>query len=267
MTTGMHRRLSARPYAPAPMLLLPSGASLSIVFPAYQEEQYLAAAVTEVVMGVRQWSVPFQVVVVENGSRDATMAVATDLAERFAEVVAMSTGTADYGRALRAGLLASNGTYVVNFDVDLYDLAFVESAIAVMTGPAGASIVVGSKRADDASDNRHWTRKVVTAVFSGLLRHGFGLKVSDTHGMKVMRRADVVALAEQCLFGTDLFDTELVLRAERAGLRTGEVGVTVAETRPARTPIVSRIWRSLRGLARLRLALWSEARRARRSPV
>ncbi len=246
------------------MLLLPPGESLSIVFPAYQEEQYLASAVTDVVTGLRQSGVDFEIVVVENGSRDATMAVALDLEQRFDEVRALSTGVADYGKALRAGLLAATGTYVVNFDVDLYDLAFAERAIAVMAVPGGASIVVGSKRGDDASDQRHWTRKVVTAVFSGLLRHGFGLQVSDTHGMKVMRRLDVIPLVEQCLFGTDLFDTELVLRVERAGMRTDEVGITVEETRPARTPIVSRIWRSLRGLARLRMALWSEARAARR---
>ena len=246
------------------MLSLAPGESLSIVCPAYQEEQYLASAVTDVVNGLRRSGVEFEVVVVENGSRDATMAVAADLEQRFDEVRALSTGVADYGKALRAGLLAATGTYVVNFDVDLYDLAFAERAIAVMAKPGGASIVVGSKRGDDASDQRHWTRKVVTAVFSGLLRHGFGLQVSDTHGMKVMRRLDVVPLVEQCLFGTDLFDTELVLRVERAGMRTDEVGITVEETRPARTPIVSRIWRSLRGLARLRLALWSEARAARR---
>jgi len=85
----------------------------------------------------------------------------------------MSTGVPDYGKALRAGLLAATGTYVVNFDVDLYDLNFVERAIAVMAKPGGPSIVVGSKRSDDARDERHWTRQVVTAVFSGLLRHGF----------------------------------------------------------------------------------------------
>ena len=246
------------------MLTLAPGESVSIVFPAYQEEQYLASAVTDVINGLRHCGVKFEVLVVENGSRDATMAVAADLEHRFDEVRALSTGVADYGKALRAGLLAATGTYVVNFDVDLYDLAFAERAIAVMATPGGASIVVGSKRGDDASDQRHWTRKVVTAVFSGLLRHGFGLQVSDTHGMKVMRRLDVIPLVEQCLFGTDLFDTELVLRVERAGMRTDEVGITVEETRPARTPIVSRIWRSLRGLARLRLALWSEARSASR---
>jgi glycosyltransferase AglD len=88
------------------------------------------------------------------------------------------------------------------------------------------------------------------------------LKVSDTHGMKVMRRDDVVEIARHCQFGTDLFDTELILRAERAGLNTGEIGVKVEEKREARTPIANRILRSLRGLVRLKVALLKEARQS-----
>ena len=144
----------------------------------------------------------------------------------------------------------------MNFDVDLSDRDFACRAVSQMDLPGGPSIVVGSKRGDGSVDNRHWTRQVVTGVFSGLLRYGFGLKVSDTHGMKAMRRADVLPVAQRCQFGTDLFDTELVLRTERAGFATAELPVVIEEKRPARTPIVSRILRTLRGLARLRVALW-----------
>ena len=128
---------------------------------------------------------------------------------------------------------------------------------------SGASIVVASKRGEGSNDTRHWTRKVVTGVFSTLLRVGFGLRVSDTHGMKAMRRDDVVDIARDCVFGTDLFDTELILRAERSGLRTAEIGVTIAEMRPARTPIAGRIVRSVAGLGRLWLTLRAEAKQPR----
>ena len=104
----------------------------------------------------------------------------------------------------------------------------------------------------------------MTWVFSTILHLGFGLKVSDTHGMKVLRRDDVVALVQRSRFGTDLFDTELVIRAERAGMRVDELPVVVEETRPSRTSIARRIPRSIVGLARLRLVLW---RRAARSPT
>jgi hypothetical protein len=91
-----------------------------------------------------------------------------------------------------------------------------------------------------------------------LLRVAFTLHVSDTHGMKGMRREVVEPIVEQCRFGTDLFDTELVLRADRAGLAIAEVPVTVEERRPSRTPIARRIARTLVGLVRLRVVLWRE---------
>ena len=80
--------------------------------------------------------------------------------------------------------------------------------------------------------------------------------------MKVLRRDDVVALVQRSKFGTDLFDTELVIRAERAGMRVDELPVRVEETRPSRTSIARRIPRSIVGLARLRMVLWKEGRPA-----
>ena len=239
---------------------LPPGQSISVVFPAYQEEALLPTAVGDVVAGLRSWKVTFEVLVVENGSTDRTREVSESLAVEYPEVRALSVASADYGKALREGLVQATGTYVANFDVDLYDLHFLEAAIARMAADGGPSIIVATKRGEGAVDTRHWTRRVVTGVFSMMLKVGFGLKVSDTHGMKVMRRGDVVDTARRCLFGTDLFDTELVLRTERAGLLTDEIGVTIEEKRPARTPIVGRIARSLRGLGTLWLALRREKR-------
>lgn len=239
----------------------PTEERVSVIFPAYQEEPYLPGAVRDVVDGLRARRADFEVVVVENGSKDRTRAVADQLAAELDEVRSLSIETADYGKALRTGLLAATGTYVVNFDVDLYDLDFLARAVERIAAPGGPSVIVATKRGAGSVDTRHWTRRLVTGVFTFLLRYGFGMKVSDTHGMKAMRRADVVPLAERCLFGADLFDTELILRVERAGFVAGELPCVIKETRPARTPIVSRIARSVRGLARLRLALWREERR------
>jgi glycosyltransferase AglD len=235
---------------------------VSVVFPAYQEEAFLDRAVQDVARGLRSHGRPFEILIVENGSKDRTGQVADSLATQFAEVQSLRIDEPNYGKALRHGLLQSSGEYVVNFDVDLYDLDFLHAAIGRLGADAktGASVVVASKRGADANDTRHWTRKVVTGVFSTLLRFGFGLRVSDTHGMKAMRRDDVAELAKICVFGTDLFDTELILRAERSGLHTAEIGVTIAEMRPARTPIAGRIARSVKGLAILWWTLRAEAK-------
>ncbi|HWC12578.1 MAG TPA: glycosyltransferase family 2 protein [Acidimicrobiales bacterium] len=232
--------------------------------PAHDEEAYLAPAVHQVVTGLRSRGRPFEIVIVENGSTDATAKVARELAAEIPELRVLTLDRADYGGALREGFLAARGEMVGIFDVDYYDLDFLDRAVDVVAAPAGPAIVVASKRGEGAVDTRAWSRRLVTSVFAAVLRLGFGLQVSDTHGMKVLRREPLVELARISRFGTDLFDTELILRAQRAGLAAREIAVTVEETRPSRTSIVRRIPRSVGGLLRLRLALWREGATASR---
>jgi glycosyltransferase involved in cell wall biosynthesis len=194
----------------------------------------------------------FEIVVVENGSTDDTEKLANRVAESNAEVRVLHREVADYGDALRQGLLEARGEIVVNFDCDYYDIGFVARAVERIRDPARpATIVVGSKRAPGADDRRGWSRRMVTATFSTMLRVGFGLTVSDTHGMKALLREPLLPVVARCRYGRDLFDTELILRAERVGLVLAEIPVDVEELRPARTSIVRRIPRTLSGLARL----------------
>ena len=230
---------------------------ISVVMPAHDEAPFLAPAVREVAEGMRSRG-EFEIIVVENGSTDATADVGKDLMEEIPELRVLSLGAADYGKALRMGFLAARGEVVAFFDVDYYDLGFLDRAVALMDQIEGPAVVVGSKRGEGAIDIRPWARRMVTLVFSNILRYGFGLGVSDTHGMKVLRREPLVPLAEACRFGTDLFDTELILRAERAGFRSSEVPVVVEETRPSRSSIAKRIPRTMKNLVRLRIALWQE---------
>jgi glycosyltransferase involved in cell wall biosynthesis len=231
---------------------------LTVVLPAHNEADMLEESVREVATGLRERGRSFEIVVVENGSSDDTAAIANRLAGEFPELRALSLPEPDYGRALRAGLLAAVGAVVVNFDVDFCDLGFLDRAVPLVEPADGPAVVVGSKSMAGSDDTRTWQRRLVTGVFSSLLHYGFGLSVSDTHGVKAMRREAVAPLARHCRFGQDLFDTELILRAERAGLRSAEIPVEVIEKRPARSSIRARIPRTVKGLVALRLALWRE---------
>jgi glycosyltransferase involved in cell wall biosynthesis len=232
-------------------------ARFSVVLPAHNEEAILATTVARVTDGLRERGLDFEVLIVENGSTDGTAALADELAAAHPEVRSLHNPAPDYGLALRRGLLEAEGDVVVNFDVDYYDLDFFDRAVALM-GEQGAAIVVGTKRGEGSEDTRALPRRLVTGGFSLVLRRGFGLKVSDTHGMKALDRGLVAPLAERCRLGTDLFDTELVLRTERAGLVVAELPVRVEERRPARSPIARRVLRTALGLRKLRLSLREE---------
>lgn len=222
--------------------------------PAHNEEDYLEPAVKAVMSGLGASGRDFEVIVVENGSSDATAAEAARLSSEYGQLRVRHLDAADYGAALRAGFLDSTGEIVVNFDIDLVDLDFLERAVTLMeTG--SAAVVVGSKRATGAEDQRGVARRLITATFSLVLRVGFGLQISDTHGLKALRRQPLLDLVERCRFGQDIFDTELIIRAERAGLVVEEIPVRVTDTRPPRTPIARRIPRTIRGLVRLHRTL------------
>ena len=230
--------------------------AISIVMPAFNEATIIERSLNELLDGSRSRGEPFEIVVVENGSTDDTASIAAVVAARNPEVRVLHREHADYGNALRQGLLEARGDIVVNFDCDYYDIGFIARAIDRMRAAEGASeslpaIVVGSKRAPGADDRRSWSRRLVTTTFSTVLRTGFGLTVSDTHGMKALRREPLLPVVARCRFGRDLFDTELILRAERAGLMVVEIPVDAEELRPARTSIVRRIPRTISGLGRL----------------
>lgn len=229
--------------------------AVSVVLPAYNEEELLAGTIDELGTDLRRLGRRFELIVVENGSKDRTRAIADELAPSVPELRALSLPTADYGRALRAGFLAATGDVVVNFDVEYYSVDFLVAAVDRICAPGGPAVVIGSKRAEGADDTRALHRRVVTAAFAGLLRHGFGLRASDTHGMKALDRRRLLPLVEACRLGTDLFDSELILRAERAGVPVEELPVQVVERRPSRTSIATRAARSTVGLVRLHQAL------------
>ena len=231
---------------------------LSVVMPAHNEAGFLDQTLKVLVSALRDRDLAFEMVVVENGSTDSTLVEARAFAADDDAIVVLTRPVADYGEAMREGILTARGDVVVVFDVDYFDPAFVDVVLPRLAAPDGPAIIVGSKRAPGTRDTRPWPRRAITAGFAYVLRVGFGLRVSDTHGMKGMQRTTVEPIARRCRNGTDLFDTELVLRADRAGLEVAEVPVTVEERRPSRTPIARRIARTTFGLVRLRIQLWRE---------
>lgn len=228
-----------------------SQAELSVVVPVYNEADFIAPALSRLIDVVDETGIDYEILVMENGSTDRTAEIAKEVgAGRGVRVVSLSTP--DYGAAMREGLLRTTGTWVVNFDIDYFSGAFLSH---VIDQPESVDLIIGSKRDPESEDKRPLLRRLATLVFNLMLKTILGSRVSDTHGMKGFRRALVDAQAPLVVSTGDLFDTELVIRAERADARIVEVPVRVEELRDSRSSLIKRVPGTVAGLFRIRRSL------------
>ncbi len=220
----------------------------------YNEEAILRAAVVDLIDRLERLPWSYELVLAENGSTDGTLEVAGELQSRFPQLLCRHTGEPNYGKALRNGILHAKGEIVICDEVDLCDTDFYERAISVLQDPS-VDFVVGSKVMAGAKDERPLRRRLGTKVMNGALRFALGFQGTDTHGLKAFRRRPVQPIARACLVDRDLFASELVVRAERAGLGMREIPVRVLEKRPPTVGLVKRIPHVLKSLTQLVIAM------------
>ncbi|MGH9303265.1 MAG: glycosyltransferase [Acidimicrobiales bacterium] len=230
---------------------------LTVVLPAHNEQGLLELSVSEISKELAGRGQSFELIIVENGSSDRTLEIADRLSRELGEVRVLSLRHADYGRAIAKGIQQASAPVIVLFDVDYFDLGFLDRAVELL-GRGSCGIVLASKRAPGSIDRRPLTRRLLTAAFSTCMQVVVGLNVSDAHGMKAFLASDCAEIARECVMGGSLFDVELVLRSRRAGVGVSELPVEVRELRPPRTPVLGRILEGAVGLLRLRLLLGRE---------
>lgn len=230
---------------------------VSIVIPVYNEEGILREAVTELLDGldiVRNAldapDLTFEVLLVENGSKDGTAALAAHLATERAEVRTFSTGEPNYGKALRRGILEATGTWVICEEIDLCDLDFHRRALEHLRH-GDCAMVVGSKAMKGASDERPLFRRAATRVINTMLRVALDFRGTDTHGLKAFHRQTLLPVVEACVIDRDLFASELVIRAGHADLHVLEIPIRLHEKRPPAINLVKRVPNVLRGIAKM----------------
>jgi glycosyltransferase involved in cell wall biosynthesis len=230
------------------------GVELSVVIPVHNEEALLESSVVELCASLEALGVKFEILLAENGSRDATVARARVLSDTDPRVRWFSAPRPNYGGALREGILRATGRFVVCEEIDLCDADFHRRAYGLLAADE-ADFVVGSKAMRGAADRRPWLRRTATRVYNTSLRVLLGFHGTDTHGLKAFRREPVVPVAKACVVEFDVFASELVIRAERCGLRMREIPVAVDEKRAPSIGLLRRVPRVLRNLVRLFVAV------------
>jgi putative flippase GtrA len=228
-------------------------AVLDVVVPVYNEQVDLVPSVERLhAFLATELPLPARITVADNASTDATWALATDLAERLPGVRAVRLEQKGRGRALRQVWSASDADVLAYMDVDLStDLAALLPLVAPLVS-GHSDLAIGTRLARGSRVVRGPKRELISRTYNLLLRTALAARFSDAQcGFKAIRadRArELLPLVEDTGW---FFDTELLVLAERRGLRIHEIPVDWVDDPSSSVDIVATATDDLKGMWRL----------------
>ncbi|EOD67571.1 bifunctional glycosyltransferase family 2/GtrA family protein [Amycolatopsis vancoresmycina] len=232
---------------------------LDVVIPVYNEETDLEPCIRRLHAHLAEHvSYPYRITVADNASTDATLQVAERLAREFPEVAVRHLGEKGRGRALNAVWRASDAAVLAYMDVDLStDLAALGPLVAPLLS-GHSDLAIGSRLARGARVVRGPKREFISRCYNLILRSTLAAKFSDAQcGFKAIR-ADVARELLPHVVDTGwFFDTELLVLAQRAGLRIHEVPVDWVDDPDSSVNIVRTATEDLKGIVRVTKATFT----------
>jgi glycosyltransferase involved in cell wall biosynthesis len=247
--------------SPDPAARVPA---LSYFFPAHDEEANLQALVEEALEALPALAERFEIIAVDDGSKDATPAIADRLAAAHPGVVRAVHHPTNlgYGAALRSGFRAARYDLVCFTDGDRqFRVADIGRLTSRLLGPDAPDVVAGFRirRADPP------IRTIYARLYRLANRAWFGLPVRDIDcACKLFRRPALEGVRVES--GGAFFSAELLIKLRAAGRTIAETGVP-HYPRTAGSPTGARpsvIWRAVKDFWGLRLRLWANRQRALR---
>lgn len=227
---------------------------IDVVIPVYNEERDLGPSVRRLhdYLGSR-FPFPAAITIADNASKDGTFAVAQSLAKELTRVRVLHLDAKGRGRALRAAWLQSDAPIVAYMDVDLStDLRALLPLVAPLLS-GHSDLAIGSRLARGARVTRGPKREIISRCYMLVLRLALGAHFSDAQcGFKAVRTSVAKQLLPQVKDQAWFFDTELLILAQRAGLRVHEVPVDWTDDPDSRVAILRTAIDDLRGVLRLR---------------
>ncbi len=226
---------------------------VEVVVPVYNEERVLESCVRRLHAYLEEtFPYPYLITIADNASVDGTWAVATELARELGPVQAVHLDLKGRGRALRQVWGDSDADVVAYMDVDLSTglEAFLPLVAPLLSGHS--DLAIGSRLHRGSAVVRGPKREFISRTYNVLLRATMAAKFSDAQcGFKAARTEVIKQLLGEVEDNAWFFDTELLLLAERSGLRIHEVPVDWVDDPDSRVDIVRTVLDDLRGMARV----------------
>ncbi len=231
---------------------------LSLIIPAYNESARIAPTLDRVLGYLRAQSYSWELIVVDDGSRDDTVEIVGKQIEgaREARLIAYQPNRGK-GFAVRTGIMAATGQWAVFLDADLSTPPEeIEKALSYLR--AGDDMVIGSRALPESQIERRppLFRRLATAVFD-LVKHLLvGLwQFSDTQcGFKAYRQSAVRPLYERAVIDRFMFDVEILYLAGRKRLKVREMPVRWADAAGSKVRFFEGVVNMVKDLVRIRWA-------------
>ena len=227
---------------------------LSVVIPAYNEEGRLAPGLQQALEYLARRGEPYELLVVDDGSRDATSRVAESFAPQGVRVVRHERNRGK-GAAVRTGLLASRGRKVLVSDADFSTpIAEIEKLERFLQD--GTPLVIGSRGLADSQigQRQPFYREMMGRTFNRLIRM-FGVRgIRDTQcGFKLARGEEGRRIAAELKIEGFAWDVEMIWLARRRGYKIAEVGVVWVNSPDSRVDPIRSSFSMLRDVITMRL--------------
>lgn len=227
---------------------------LSLVIPAYNEEKRLPASLERALSHLRSRGGPFEIVVVDDGSTDATASIVADFAanERSVRLLRHERNMGK-GSAVRTGIMKARGDYILFADADFSTpIETTDEFMVHLTN--GSDVVVGNRRMrqSELEVRQPWRREFLGRIFTRITRFLLRSPVTDqTCGFKGFKRsAALEAFSRQSIWDWS-FDAEILHIAKRRGFRVRQVPVRWRDEPGSKVHVLSACVMSLIGLVRI----------------
>ncbi|WP_328611868.1 bifunctional glycosyltransferase family 2/GtrA family protein [Amycolatopsis sp. NBC_00345] len=232
---------------------------LDVVIPVYNEEADLEPCIRRLHAHLEEHvTYPYRITIADNASTDETLHVAERLAREIPEVVVHHLDEKGRGRALRAVWSTSDASVLAYMDVDLStDLAALAPLVAPLLS-GHSDLAIGSRLARGARVVRGPKREFISRCYNLILKSTLAAKFSDAQcGFKAIRGDVARRLLPHVQDTGWFFDTELLVLAQRSGLRIHEVPVDWVDDPDSSVNIVATATADLKGVARLTRATFT----------
>ena len=226
---------------------------IDIVVPVLNEEKILQKSITTLdEYMAKHLPYRYQITIADNGSQDKTLEIAKNLAEKHQSVQVVSLAERGRGRALKQAWQNSPADILTYMDVDLSTSLddFLPMIQPLVAGEAG--VAIGSRLMKGSRTSRGLKRELISRCYNNIIKWTSGTKFSDAQcGFKAIRRDVAAKFLPKIKDNEWFFDTELLIKTERASVPIHEQPVTWIEDTDSRVKIVKTAVDDLKGLYRV----------------